>query len=57
VAAGFHRFAPDLIEQYVRPYAEQQLGLSLRELLALGRQDPNDSGESFNMAYLALAGR
>ena len=56
VAAGFDRFAPSLIEQYLGPYAEQKLGIRLSDLLALGRQDPNDSSESFNMAFLAIRG-
>ena len=56
VAAGFDRFAPDLIEQYLSGYAQQELGLTLHDLLALGRQNPNDSGENFNMAYLAIRG-
>jgi len=56
VAAGFDRFAPALIEQYLGGYAEQKLGLALHDLLALGRQNPNDSSELFNMAYLAIRG-
>src|SRR5512143_2617203 len=56
VAAGFDRFAPALIEQYLRGYAEQKLGIELHDLLALGRQNPDDSSESFNMAYLAIRG-
>jgi starch phosphorylase len=56
VAAGFDRFAPTLIEQYLGGYAEQKLGITLDNLLALGRRDPNDSSESFNMAYLAIRG-
>ena len=56
VAAGFDRFAPALIEHYLGGYAEKQLGIPPRDLLALGRQNPNDSSESFNMAYLALRG-
>jgi starch phosphorylase len=56
VAAGFDRFAPALIEQYLGGYAEQKLGISLHDLLALGRRDPNDAWESFNMAYLAIRG-
>ncbi len=47
VAAGFDRFAPALIEQYLGGYAEQKLGITLRDLLALGRQNPNDSSEKF----------
>ena len=56
VAAGFDRFAPELMEKYFKPYAEQQLGISYRDLLALGRHDPNDSSEPFNMAFLAIRG-
>jgi starch phosphorylase len=56
VAAGFDRFTPALIEQYLGGYATQKLGITLHDLLALGRQNPNDSSESFNMAYLAIRG-
>jgi glycogen phosphorylase len=56
VAAGFDRFAPALIEQYLGGYAQTKLGISLHDLLALGRQDPGDSTERFNMAYLAIRG-
>ena len=55
VAAGFDRFAPALIEQYLGRYA-RRVGLPLRDLLALGRQNPDDPSEYFNMAYLALRG-
>jgi glycogen phosphorylase len=56
VDAGFDRFASALIEQYLRGYAEQRLGITLNDLLALGRQNPNDGAEAFNMAYLAIRG-
>jgi len=56
VAAGFDRYAPALIEQYLARYAEQTLGITLHDLLALGRQNPDDTSESFNMAYLAIRG-
>jgi starch phosphorylase len=56
VAAGFDRFDPALIEQYLGGYAEQKLGITLHDLLALGRQNPEDASESFNMAYLAIHG-
>ncbi|HTV48272.1 MAG TPA: alpha-glucan family phosphorylase [Phycisphaerae bacterium] len=55
VPAGFDRFAPSLIEQYATAYA-QRLGISIHDLLALGRLNPNDSSEPFNMAYLAVRG-
>jgi len=56
VAAGFDRFDPGLIEHYLGGYAQQKLGTTLHDLLALGRQNPNDASESFNMAYLAVRG-
>jgi len=56
VPAGFDRFTPDLIGRYLGGYAAKKLGLPLRDLLALGRQNPNDPSESFNMAYLAIRG-
>ena len=56
VAAGFDRFTPALIEQYLGRYASEKLGLTLQDLLALGRQNANDPAEPFNMAYLAVRG-
>jgi glycogen phosphorylase len=56
VAAGFDRFAPALMEQYLRRYAKERLGVALHDVLALGRQNPADPSEYFNMAYLAIRG-
>ncbi|MHB8623991.1 MAG: alpha-glucan family phosphorylase [Sulfuricaulis sp.] len=56
VAAGFDRFDPALIEQYLGGYTKQMLGITLDGLLALGRQNPDDLSEPFNMAYLAIRG-
>ncbi len=56
VAAGFDRFPAALIEQYLGGYAEKALGITLHDLLALGRQNPADASEPFNMAYLAMRG-
>jgi starch phosphorylase len=56
VAAGFDRFSPGLIEQYLGGYAEKRLGISMHDLLAFGRQNADDSSEPFNMAYLAIRG-
>jgi starch phosphorylase len=56
VAAGFDRFAPALIEQYLGGYAEQKLNMAVHDLLALGRRNPDDASEPFNMAYLAIRG-
>jgi len=54
VDAGFDRFAPALVEQYLGRYARDILGLPVRDLLGLGRMDPGDDREPFNMAYLAI---
>ena len=56
VAAGFDRFSPELVGQYLGKYAETKLGLSVGKLLALGRANAGDASEPFNMAYLATRG-
>jgi starch phosphorylase len=56
VAAGFDLFPPGLMGQYLAWYAEHDLGITLRDLLALGRRNPHDDNEPFNMAYLATRG-
>ncbi len=56
VDAGFDRFAPDLIRQFLSGYAQDVLHISLRDLLALGRANPDNEAEPFNMAYLAIRG-
>ena len=56
VAAGFDRFEPELMRKYLRHYAEDELGIPMEDLLALGRQNAGDRLEPFNMAYLAVRG-
>ena len=56
VEAGFDRFPPDLMKHYLGRYAQEKLGISFPDLMALGRQNAHDSAEPFNMAYLALRG-
>jgi glycogen phosphorylase len=56
VPAGFDRFAPELVLNYLGPYAGEELKISPRDLLALGRENADDAGEQFNMAYLAIRG-
>jgi starch phosphorylase len=56
VAAGFDRFEPGLLADRFRDYAERELGIPLAQLLALGRENPRDDSEPFNMAYLAIRG-
>jgi len=55
VAAGFDSFSPQLMAQYLGSYAND-LGIDLQQLLALGRVNPLDTEEPFNMAWLALRG-
>ncbi|MGA8164521.1 MAG: alpha-glucan family phosphorylase [Waddliaceae bacterium] len=56
VKAGFDLFSSSLIERYLRTYAHDKLELSLYDLLSLGRKNPDDKEEPFNMAYLAVRG-
>lgn len=56
VEAGFDRFSPDLMERHVRRYAQERLGIPFSQLMALGRRNPDDDSEPFNMAYLAIRG-
>jgi starch phosphorylase len=55
VEAGFDRFSPGLVSQYLGGYADD-LGIGFDGLLALGRQEPGNQTEPFNMAYLAVRG-
>jgi glycogen phosphorylase len=56
VAAGFDRFTPALIDRFLSTYAHERLHIELPALLALGRSNPADPNEPFNMAYLAVRG-
>lgn len=53
VPAGIDIFHPDVMQRYFGDYAVS-LGLSFKDFLALGRQNPSDDGESFSMAVLAI---
>ena len=54
VPAGFDLFPPDLLEKYLgRTIAD--LGIPFSDFLRLGRIDPENQGEAFNMAVLAMA--
>ncbi len=52
VAAGFDRYDRQLLARYGREFAHQ-LDVEPEALLALGRADPDDDSEPFNMAWLA----
>ncbi len=56
VEAGFDRFSPALMKRHVGRYAEERLGIPFSQLMALGRLNPDDDSEPFNMAYLAIRG-
>ena len=54
VEAGFDRFSPELLAPYGR-YLDgflEEMEIPLSELLGLGRADPDNASEPFNMAYL-----
>jgi starch phosphorylase len=52
VAAAFDTYPPALLAKYGRDYAGT-LGIAPGQLLALGRRNPADASEPFNLAYLA----
>jgi starch phosphorylase len=58
VPAGFDTYTTADLEMYRRYFDEyvRDLGVPWTELLALGRQDPDDTDEPFNMAWLAVRG-
>jgi starch phosphorylase len=53
VPAGHDRFTPELIEEHLGPLRDQ-LAMSPDQLLALGRENPANQGETFCMTVLAL---
>ncbi len=53
VPAGNERFEPALVEKYFRTTA-QELGLSWKDFLALGRERADDDAEEFCLTVLAL---
>src|SRR6202035_1127924 len=56
VEAGFDRFSPDLMRSHFERYCFERLHIDFEEFMALGRRNPADKGEPFNMAYLAIRG-
>ena len=52
VAAAFDTYPMALLMEYGSHYADE-VGVAPHELLALGRTQPEDDGELFNMAFLA----
>ncbi|WP_027328776.1 alpha-glucan family phosphorylase [Marinimicrobium agarilyticum] len=52
VEAGFDRYPTPLLRRYIDEFT-QQLGVPAERLLALGKTNPEDEREWFNMAWLA----
>lgn len=55
VDAGIDRFPAYVIEHYLSEYATI-LHVKIDDLLAMGRANPDDPNEPFNMAYLGIRG-
>ena len=56
VEAGFDRFPADLMRTHFERYWAKRLGITFDQMMALGRRDPANGQEPFNMAYLAIRG-
>jgi starch phosphorylase len=56
VEAGFDRFTPALAQAFLGAYARDELGISLEQLLAMGRSPSGGEREPLNMAWLAARG-
>ena len=54
VEAGHDRFPPELVDSYLVAYAENELGLSRKEFLSLGREHPDNEHEFFGTTKLAM---
>lgn len=52
VPAGHDHFDEDLLRKYMGHYPDR-FRISWEEFMAMGRSDPNDWSEKFNMSYLA----
>lgn len=52
VPAGHDKFDEDLLRKYIAHYPER-LSVSWNELIAMGKIDPNNKLEKFNMSHLA----
>ena len=55
VEAGFDRFSSELIGRYLIDYVEK-MEIGIETLMGLGRQEPANSQEPLNMAFLATRG-
>ena len=55
VKAGFDRFSPELVREYLAPFCAE-LGIDVKALLRMGQKNTDDAHEPFKMTYLALRG-
>ncbi len=53
VPAGIDKFPEDMVRGYLGPFAEEAR-LPIERILELGKEQPQNMGEPFNMAVLAL---
>jgi glycogen phosphorylase len=53
VPAGFDLFPPQLLEKYMGKHVAES-GIDFASFVKLGRFDPNNNAEAFNMALLAM---
>lgn len=52
VEAGFDRYPAELLRRYAGSGA--RMGVTIEDIIALGRANPRDENEPFNMAWLAM---
>ncbi|MEO2036700.1 MAG: alpha-glucan family phosphorylase, partial [Planctomycetaceae bacterium] len=55
ISAAFDEFDPAMLTHYAMPFLKT-VALPAERLLALGRSDPQNAAEPFNMAFLAMRG-
>lgn len=53
VAAGFDSYPADLMRRYADD-SGLEMGVTMEDIIALGRANPKDESELFNMAWLAM---
>lgn len=53
VEAGFDRYPADLLRRYADS-SGAEMGITVEDVIALGRANPKDENEPFNMAWLAM---
>lgn len=56
LASSFDTFSPSAMEKFFGSFVKNELGIDMKRFMALGRGNPDDQNEPFNMGYLALHG-